>query len=413
MDKARTTDDCNHQIKKYNDTELEEKIENLKILVKSVIEKHDLWNHDSCVFKSYAKHYDDEPSEYPCVLLLCFDGDIYSAMNGYSDIDLIDEINQKIKCTGFYFELDDYTTGGFYLIDEESELTKAFCDYFKWHWICDLIKPDYSALYEEIFDRFHKNPEDMYKLSPRKYEEFLEVVFLNNGYRTVLGAGSNDGGVDLKLYSNDLVSESVTLVQAKRYKAENPIELQAVQALTAVVDDQKANRGLFITTSRYLPCAEKFAARQDSRIKLASSKEVAEWCNLASHKIIRDKSSLVEFEQVKKLLQGINGKGLEGKIFHASGGYNITDNWYALVIKETKGVALLVKLTTKIHIHDGHYQRGTHLPDINVESLFKNELYIFRAKKKFDDNNQLKYLWGERKLFSLWNNQPNYFDYCD
>ena len=93
------------------------------------------------------------------------------------DIDLDEEIYQALEHTEFLFELDDHTVGGFYLVDYESELAEAFRDYFKWHWICDLIKPDYSALYEEIFDRFHKKPDDMYKLSPRKYEEFLEVVF--------------------------------------------------------------------------------------------------------------------------------------------------------------------------------------------------------------------------------------------
>jgi restriction system protein len=417
----------NHQIKKYSDNDLEEKIENLKTIVKSLIDKHDLWHKDNCGFKSYAEYYDDEPTENPCVLVLWFDGDVLDAINGWSCIDLGEEISQALEHTEFLFEPDDHRVGGFYVEDYESELAEAFRDYFEWFWICDLIKPDYSALYEEIFDRFHKKPDDMYKLSPRKYEEFLEIVFLNNGYRTVLGKGSNDGGVDLRLYSHDLVNESITLVQAKRYK--NPIELQAVQALTAVVDDQKANRGLFITTSRYLPCAEKFAARQNSRIQLASSKEVAEWCHSASCRIIRDKSTLVEFEQIKNLLKSSSGKGLEGKIFHANSGYTNIDNSYAMVIKETKGVSLLVQLPKKIHTHDGYGQRGTHLPDTSFESLSKlGKLYTFRAKKYFnkdnkfeylrgkkllfsyDENNQLESFFGSSLLFSLWNKKPNDFD---
>jgi hypothetical protein len=424
-------DDCNQHIKKYSDNELEEKIENLKKIVKTVIEKHNLWDDDYCGFSSYAEYYDDEPSENPCVLIFWFNGDVLEAINGWSSIDLDEEIYQALEQTEFLFELDDHTVGGFYLVDDESELAEAFRDYFKWNWICDLIKPDYAALYEEIFDRFHKKPDDMYKLSPRKYEEFLEVVFLNNGYRTVLGTGSNDGGVDLRLYSNDLVSESVTLVQAKRYINKNPIELQAVQALTAVVDDQKANRGLFVTTSRYLPCAEKFAARQNSRIQLASSKEVAEWCCSASNRIISDKSTMVEFEQIKKLLEGTGRTELEGKIFHAHSGYTNIDNSYALVVRETKGLALLLSLPKKIHNHDGYGQRGTHLPDTSVESLSKlGKLHVFRAKKHFDENNQLQYLKGrellfsfdennqlesfrgKQLLFSLWDNKPNHFD-CD
>jgi hypothetical protein len=264
-----------HEPIKYTDSELEEKIESLKAIVKSVIENHSSEDGEYC-FRSYAEHYDDEPCENPCVLVLCSDGWVLESLQGYRGINLSDEIYEAIENTDFYLEEDC-----FYVVDDKSDLAEAFRDYFEWRWICDLITPDHASLYEEIFDRFRRNPDELYKLSPRKYEEFLEVVFQNNGYRTLLGAGGNDGGVDLRLYTDDIVGESVTLVQAKRYKSENPIELQAVQALTAVVDDQKANRGLFVTTSRYLPCAKNFAARHNSRIQLASSAEVAEWCNSA------------------------------------------------------------------------------------------------------------------------------------
>jgi hypothetical protein len=389
---------------KYTDSELEEKIENLKAIVTSVIEKHSPEGNNYYCFKSHSEHYDDEPDENPCVLVLCSDGWILESLQGYRGVNLSDEIYEAIEHTGFYLVEDC-----FYVADDESDLAKAFRDYFEWRWICDLITPDHASLYEEIFDRFRNNPDELYKLSPRKYEEFLEVVFQNNGYRTLLGAGSNDGGVDLRLYTNDIVGESVTLVQAKRYKSENPIELQAVQALTAVVDDQKANRGLFVTTSRYLPCAKNFAARHNSRIQLASSAEVAEWCHSARNRIVRDKSSLIEFEQIKRFLQGTNSKGLEGKIFHATWGYNRRINSYAMVVRETKWLTLLVRLPEKIYTHDGYGQSGTNLPDISLESLCKiDKFHVFRAKKKLHED-KFTHLWGEQQLFSLWDGQPNCF----
>ena len=390
---------------KYTDSELEEKIENLKMIVASVIEKNSPEGENCYGFKSYAEHYDDEPGENPCVLVLWSDEWILESLRGSRGIDLSREIAAAIEHTGFYLEEDC-----FYVADDKSDLVIAYCDYFEWRWICDLITPDHSSLYEEIFDRFWKNPDELYNLSPRKYEEFLEVVFQNNGYRTLLGKGSNDGGVDLRLYTNDIVGESVTLVQAKRYKSENPIELQAVQALTAVVDDQKANRGLFVTTSRYLPCARNFASRNNCRIHLASSNEVAKWCDLASLRIIKEKSSLVEFGQIQKLLKGERNKGLEGKIFHARWGYNCTINSYAMVIRETKWLTLLVRLSEKIHTHDGYGQNGTNLPDTSLEALFRiDESCIFRAKKKFDGD-KFRALWGGQQLFFLWNGKPNYFN---
>ena len=390
---------------KYTDSELEEKIENLKTIVVSVIEKNSPEGHNCYGFKTYAEHYDDEPGENPCVLVLWSDEWILESLEGYHNVNLNHEIYEALKHTEFYLE-----DKCFYLANYKSDLAAAYRDYFEWRWICDLITPDHSSLYEEIFDRFRRNPDELYNLSPRKYEEFLEVVFQNNGYRTLLGKGSNDGGVDLRLYTNDIVGESVTLVQAKRYKSENPIELQAVQALTAVVDDQKANRGLFVTTSRYLPCAKNFAARHNSRIQLASSNEVAEWCELASRRIVKEKSLLVEFGQIQRILKGEKTKGLEGKIFHAIWGYNCTRNSYAMVIRETKWLALLVRLSKKIHTHDGYGQNGTNLPDTSLEALSRiDEFCIFRAKKKFNADKFTR-LRGGRQSFSLWNGKPNHFN---
>ena len=45
-----------------------------------------------------------------------------------------------------------------------------------------------------------------------------------------------------------------------------------------VVDDQRSHRGLFVTTSRYPPGSREFAARQNQRLILATSKDVADWC---------------------------------------------------------------------------------------------------------------------------------------
>ena len=390
---------------KYTDSELEEKIENLKTIVVSVIEKNSPEGHNYYGFKSYAEHYDDEPGENPCVLVLWSDEWFLESLRGSRGIDLSGEIDAAIEHTGFYLEEDC-----FYVSDDESDLAIAYRDYFEWCWICDLITPDHSSLYEEIFDRFHKNPDELYKLSSRKYEEFLEVVFQNNGYRTLLGLGGNDGGVDLRLYTNDIVGESVTLVQARRYRSDLPIKLEAVQALTAVVDDQKANRGLFVTTSRYLPCAKKFAARHNSRIQLASSNNVAEWCDLASHRIIKEKSLLVEFGQIQKILTGEKNKGLEGKIFHAQWGYNCTINSYAMIVRETKWLALLVALPEKIHTHDGYGQNGTNLPDTSLEALSRIDKFcVFRAKKRFNAD-KFAGLWGRRQSCSLWDGKPNYFN---
>lgn len=137
---------------------------------------------------------------------------------------------------------------------------------------------DFRLVIEDLFEYFSKRPEQFYSLSPRGFEELIEAVFRNLGYHTELGPGGSDDGIDLRLLQKDSIGEILTLVQAKRYKSDLPIRLEAVAALSALVDAEKANRGLFVTTSRYLPGAHAFAKEKSKRLTLASSVDVADWC---------------------------------------------------------------------------------------------------------------------------------------
>ena len=133
----------------------------------------------------------------------------------------------------------------------------------------------------KLIDYFGKYPDKLVNLDWRKFEELLGAIFQNQGFDTELGPGQADSGVDLRLIRKDSIGEFITLVQAKRY-ADRPICIEAVQALSGAVEDEKANRGLFVTTSRYLPSAKRFATRQNRRLSLATSADVARWCRSIS-----------------------------------------------------------------------------------------------------------------------------------
>jgi HJR/Mrr/RecB family endonuclease len=152
---------------------------------------------------------------------------------------------------------------------------------------CTIIAPDFKEISAELIVYFSKNPERMYDLDPRKFEELLEAVFRNQGYRAVLGPGWADGGIDLRLFWKDAVGEVCTLVQAKRYDPKRAIRLEAVAALDALVSAEGANRGLFVTTARYLPSAVEFAAKRGHRLTLATAQDVARWCAEATKRLRR------------------------------------------------------------------------------------------------------------------------------
>lgn len=391
------------------DLQLEKHIESLQLAIKIWAKQHDLWN-DS-VFKSWMEHWDDEPPENPCILMICSDGELASLLKSQWNNDLYEEFGELLKQFSCYHQLWDYGQIEI-LIDNNDKLEEAYRNYFEWQWICSLVEPDFSDLYEEIYAWFHKYPDDLYDLHPRKFEVLLDGVFRNNGFQTQLGSGQSDGGVDIRLYSNNVIGEVVTLVQAKRYAASKPINLQAVQALSAVVEDERANQGLFVTTSRYLRCAKKFAERQNRRIELATSDDVSLWCSHATKRIIRDKSQLIDPTHLQLLLsrQG-SSNTLEGKVFHAHWGATMILNSFAIVLRESKGAVLLMELPT-IEV-SGDSFRGYETPDLGIAALRHLDVkHIFRAKKKYKDNGEL-YLWGNRELYSLWDSSPQLYDRLD
>ena len=102
--------------------------------------------------------------------------------------------------------------------------------------------------------------------------------FKAKGYETELGPGSGDGGVDIRMISRSgIQGDFLTLVQAKKYAQQNKIKLEPVQALYGVLEDQKASKGLFVTTSSYEPCAKRFAESKPFRLQLADSSDVRKW----------------------------------------------------------------------------------------------------------------------------------------
>lgn len=393
-----------------NDIYLEQKIRELESLILNWAIKMDVWGGSS--FTTYLDHINDEPNEISaCVTILCPDGDLYSVIDGDYE-NLSEEFLQLIEDTEFFYERHD---GYLCFYTDNEELNKGFLDYFEWQWISKLVQPDYTSLYEELYSYFYVNPHRLYSLTPRKFEILISELFRNQGYQTELGPGTGDGGVDLKLYQKDEIDQIVTLVQVKRYKESLPVKLEAVAGFAAIVDEQKANRGLFITTSRFLPVAKGFASRQQQRIVLADSKDVTKWCENVKTRIIRDKSQSLSDDYILNVIKNSSRNNLVGKVVVARTGYNMILNDFCLVIADSTNVALLMRLPRKsTSFVDPPYQfRGYEAPDINESILtFKTKENVFRAQKSISYDGQVQF-WGQQNLYFIWDDTPQYFDWID
>lgn len=391
----------------YSDQELTATITKLHTAIESWARAKDLWL--DCGFKTYDEHVDAEPISPAAVSLFWFEGPLYSVFNGTYDDGSLDEFHGLVDGLGFEWENRDGTSIAFYALD--STLSSEFDSYFQWQWICKLIQPDCDDVYEEMYAHFARRPDDLHRLSWREYEILLHRIFQNQGFQSELGPGRGDGGVDVRLLQRDPIGDVMTLVQAKKYAPNRKIKLEAVQALHGAAAVDGALKSIFVTTSAYEPVAKRFAARTSGSMTLATSDDVARWCETASAGIVTDKSALVSRAHVGRIIEDAS-RSLDRRVVHAHSGYNMVLNEFALVIKETKHAALLMALPRQIISHDGYGQAGYEVPVLNETALaMQKPDLVWRARRRLLDGS-VSY-WDGSRLYSSWNGRPAHFNRAD
>lgn len=116
-------------------------------------------------------------------------------------------------------------------------------------------------------------------LSPK----FLELVILELLHKMGYGAsdaaiehvgGPGDEGIDGIIHQDTLGLQRI-YVQAKRYKLENTIGPGDIQKFVGALAGQRANYGVFITTSSFSAAAKDYASKNllDTRVRLIDGTE--------------------------------------------------------------------------------------------------------------------------------------------
>jgi hypothetical protein len=136
---------------------------------------------------------------------MSFDGPLCSMFSRWrEDCDELEEdFRTMLDAVGFEYELQDHVS---LIISPKAEDAKR--DYLKlqrWQWIQYLAERRLYDLHAEVFEHFAQNPETLRNLHRRQFEEFLDSVFRNQGFRTELGPGGNDGGVDVRLCQSECI----------------------------------------------------------------------------------------------------------------------------------------------------------------------------------------------------------------
>jgi restriction system protein len=141
----------------------------------------------------------------------------------------------------------------------------------------EMIENGVAALHGEVAAELLKRLREQ---DPSFLEQSVLDVLIAMGYggteqrATVLG-GSGDGGVDGVIDQDPLGLERV-YVQAKRYGHENSVQRPDIQGFVGALHGVGANRGIFITTSRFSSGAREYAKSIGTRVVLIDGQRLSE-----------------------------------------------------------------------------------------------------------------------------------------
>ena len=143
----------------------------------------------------------------------------------------------------------------------------------------------------EILAYFARHPEMMHSIPPRKFEELVASIFKNNGFDVTLTPESRDGGIDIIAVRSDILTgNTLHLIECKRYHPENKVGIGVVQRMMGVVEMQKANQGLIVTTSDFSRDAKQSAEISKHRLSLNAYSDLVKWLQAINNIANNDKA---------------------------------------------------------------------------------------------------------------------------
>lgn len=137
-------------------------------------------------------------------------------------------------------------------------------------------------------------------IDPMQFEQVVIDLLVAMGY----GGGreemarafkrSADNGVD-GVVREDKLGLDIVYMQAKRYGADNVVDVSAVRDFAGSLDYHRATKGVFVTTSRFTAKATEYVERISKRVVLIDGNELAR--HMVDHRVgVRVKDSYEVFE---------------------------------------------------------------------------------------------------------------------
>ena len=132
---------------------------------------------------------------------------------------------------------------------------------------------------DELIKFLSKHPSNIYELNPRQFEELVAAIFTDRGYKVKLTPQTHDNGRDiLAVLNTPFDEETLTIIECKKFARNRHIGPELLRGFMWNIDSfDKANCGMFVTTSFFSQQAEKIQKENYWRLKLKDYDDLREW----------------------------------------------------------------------------------------------------------------------------------------
>jgi len=139
----------------------------------------------------------------------------------------------------------------------------------------------------EIIRHFQNNPEEIFRMDPRRFEELIAGAYEREGYSVELTDRSGDGGRDVVATLHGVGSIRI-FDQVKRYKINRPVTADEVRALVGVITMAgNVSKGVLTTTSHFAPTLlddPDIARLVPHRLELKPREILLPWLGVAANR---------------------------------------------------------------------------------------------------------------------------------
>jgi CheY-like chemotaxis protein len=134
-----------------------------------------------------------------------------------------------------------------------------------------------SATNRRLLEIFGREPELLRSLDPFTFEEVVAELFEREGYQVILTPQRKDGGKDIYVFRRDPITQTIFLVECKKYSPPHKVGVSVARQLYGVVQSERATGGIIATTSYFTDEAENFAKTTPYQLYLRDFDDLTLW----------------------------------------------------------------------------------------------------------------------------------------